>query len=64
MTTQQLKAALDAFKQEHGIFAYQSELIRALVESVTVTEASFTGPGFNIRIRNPSPKLRASESPR
>ncbi|MBC8094349.1 MAG: hypothetical protein H7Y43_00925 [Akkermansiaceae bacterium] len=60
MTTQELNATLEAFKEEHGIFHYQDALIRALVKSVTLEKVEFTGPGFRITIRNPKPKLRAS----
>lgn len=47
---------LQAFKLEHGIWKYQSELIRALVESVTIEKQEFVGEGFKIVIRNPKKK--------
>jgi hypothetical protein len=56
MSTEELQAALEAFKQEHGIFHYQDALIRALVKSVTLDKVEFVGPGFRILIRNKKAK--------
>ncbi len=58
MSKNELKETLEAFKNEHGIFALQDALIRALVESVTVEKAVFEGDRFKITIKNPKPTTR------
>jgi len=50
--TEHFQNTVEAYGKEHGLFQLQSELIRALVKSVTVDKAEFSGPGFKIVIRN------------
>ncbi len=62
MTAPELHETLEKFTREHGLFHLQDQLIRALVKSVTVEKAEFTGPGFKIVIRNKAVKSKSGLS--